>query len=367
VNPCTRVFGGVALALSLTVSTVHTQNGFINTQNARENYKDDDDSSRTLAIATATVSADQSTLFVTGVNFGTRPLVILANIVLGGVQVAATGGQLTALMPTLPPGSYRLVISRGSGSNRSDGMDVTVGAVGPKGEVGAVGPKGDTGDIGATGPEGPAGPQGAKGDHGDVGETGPMGPQGLRGEPGPEGPIGPQGAIGPQGPQGAIGSIGIAGARGVPGLPGATGPAGPSGIAGLTLIAGSVATTIPPTIGIDFAFVGRTTTVTLSATQRITASGTAMFGHREPGSPTLDFTMCWQQGAGPVFQMTPGFYLTAVMPADTAARLPYAVSASTTAPLLNGAGAYTVGYCVRTTQTLNNNDFVSAWVMVTNQ
>jgi hypothetical protein len=354
VNPCTRVLGGVALAVSLAVSTVHTQNGIINSQTSRENYNDDD-SARALAIGTATVSADQSTLFVTGANFGTRPLVMLANIVLGGVQVASTGGQLTALMPALPPGSYRLVISRGSGSNRTDGMDVTVGAVGPKGEVGAVGPKGDTGETGAPGPEGPAGPQGAKGDQGPIG---PIGPQGLTGDPGP---------AGPQGPAGPIGAIGIVGARGLPGLPGATGPAGPSGIAGLTLLAGSVATSIPPTIGTDFAFVGRTANVTLTATQRIIASGTAMFGHREAGSPTLDFTMCWEQAGGPVFQMTPGFYLTAVMPADTSARLPYAVSSSTTAGLMNGAGTYTVGYCVRTTQTLNNNDFLSAWVMVANQ
>ena len=362
-NPCSRVLSGVSVAVLLAVSTVHTQSGPVSTQSARESYSDDD--ARTaLAISNAAVSADQTTLFVTGANFGPRPLVTLANIVLGGVQVSSTGGQLTALMPVLPPGSYRLVISRGTGSNRIDGMDVTVGAVGPKGDVGAVGPKGDTGATGADGAIGP------KGDQGAVGETGPTGPQGLKGDTGPQGPIGPQGPEGPQGPigpQGPAGAIGFTGAKGVPGLPGAPGPQGPSGVAAITTIAGSVATTIPPTVGTDFAFVGRTTTLALTATQRITASGTAMFGHREAGSPTLDFTMCWQQGTGPVFQMNPGFYLTSVMPSDVTTRLPYAVSVSTSAALLNGAGTYTVGYCVRTTQTLNNNDFVSAWVLVTNQ
>jgi hypothetical protein len=109
--------------------------------------------------------------------------------------------------------------------------------------------------------------------------------------------------------------------------------------------------------------------VTLTATQRITATGTAMLGHQGPGSPTLDFTMCYQPGGvGTIFQMLQGpFYLTAVMPADTSVRLPYTVSASTTAQTIGGAGAYTVGYCVRTTQLLNNNDFLSGWVMVTNQ
>jgi len=342
VNPCSRVLGGIALALVLAVSTVHTASSIGTNPSGRENYKDGDDDVPCTTIATAAVSTDQTTLFVTGANFGSRPLVILANIVLGGVQVSSTGGQLTALMPALPPGSYRLVVSRGSGSDRTAAMDVTVGAVGPKG------------DTGATGPEGP---QGAKGDQGETG------PQGVKGDTGPQGPIGPQG---PEGPQGPLGSIGIAGARGVPGLPGAPGPEGPSGVVAIATLTGSVPISILPTLGTDFAFVGRTASVALTATQRITATGTAMFGHREAGSPTLDFTMCWQQGTGPVFQMMPGFYLTSVMPSDTSARMPYAVTASTTAPLLNGAGTYTVGYCVRTTQTLNNNDFLAAWVMVTN-
>ena len=332
-NPCSRVLAGLAFALLLSVSTVHTASSIGTNPSGRENYKDGDDDVPCTTIATAAVSTDQTTLFVTGANFGSRPLVILANIVLGGVQVSSTGAQLTALMPALPPGSYRLVISRGSGSDRSAGMDVTVGAVGPKG------------DTGTTGPEGP---QGAKGDQGETGAQGPIGPQG------------------PEGPQGAIGSIGIAGARGVPGLPGAPGPQGPSGVVTIATLTGSVPISIPPTLGSDFAFVGRTASVALTATQRITATGTAMFGHTGAGSPTLDFTMCWQQGTGPVFQMMPGFYLTSVMPSDTSARMPYAVTASTTAPLLNGAGTYTVGYCVRTTQTLNNNDFLAAWVMVTN-
>jgi hypothetical protein len=423
VNPCSRVLGGIAFALLLSVSTVHTASSIGANPGGRETYKDGDDYYQRTTISTAAVSTDQTTLFVTGANFGSRPLVILANIVLGGVQVSSTGGQLTALMPALPPGSYRLVISRGSGSDGSAGMDVTVGAVGPKGEIGAVGgtgPQGAKGDQGETGPQGLKGDTGAQGLKGDTGaqglkgDTGPQGlkgdtgaeglkgdtgaqglkgdtgaqglkgdtgaqglkgdtgPQGLKGDTGTQGPIGPQG---PEGPQGAIGSIGLTGARGVPGLPGAPGPPGPSGAPGppgpsgvvtIATLTGAVPTSIPATVGLDFAFVGRTARLALTATQRITATGTAMFGHTGAGSPTLDFTMCWQQGTGPVFQMMPGSYLTSVMPSDTSARMPYAVTASTTAPELNGAGTYTVGYCVRTTQTLNNNDFLAAWVMVSN-
>jgi hypothetical protein len=72
--------------------------------------------------------------------------------------------------------------------------------------------------------------------------------------------------------------------------------------------------------------------------------------------------MCAQQSGGPLFQLAT--FLTAVTPADPVARLPYAVSGSQPAAVLSGAGTYTVGYCVRTTQTLNNNDFLAAWIMI---
>jgi collagen triple helix repeat protein len=350
VNPCTRVFGGIALALALTITSVHTEgignDPFTRDSGAPGNSDDDDKT----VVLTATVSADQTTLFITGANFGTRPLVMLGSFVLGGVQVSAAGNQIVALMPALDPGTYRLCVMRGSGTDRTAMLDVTVGTTGPKGQTGA---KGETGAKGDTGPEGPIGPKG------DTGEKGEIGPQGLRGE------IGPQGPEGPQGPQGPSGSIGITGARGVPGLPGAPGPQGlpgPSGVVALTTLTGAVPTSIAPSA--IFAFVGPTASVTLSATQRLTATGTAMFGHLAAGSPSIDFAMCAQQGTGPMFQLAT--FLTAVAPADTSARLSYTSSGSQPAGVLNGAGTYTVGYCMRTTQTLNNNDFLAAWIMVTN-
>lgn len=100
------------------------------------------------------------------------------------VILSATNAQVLAqLPPGLAPGTYRLKVSRGSGSVQNGGLDLTVGAGGP------------------------------------AGPTGPRGPEGQRGEPGPEGPTGSAGAIGPQGD------------RGLPGLPGQTGPKGATGAA----------------------------------------------------------------------------------------------------------------------------------------
>jgi len=332
VNPCTRVFGGIALALALTVSAVHAESSSNHSVSGFNGGSDDDYGT---VIVSATVSVDQGTLFVTGQYFGSRPLVILGGVVLGGVQVSATGTQLTALMPALPPGTYRLMISRGSGSDRSASFFLTLGTTGPKGETGA------------SGADGPIGPKG---------DTGDPGPQGAKGDPGPQGPPGPEG---PQGPAGPTGSIGVAGVRGVPGLPGAPGP---SGVVALTTLTGALPTSIAQSN--LFAFVGPTASVTLTATQRLTATGTAVFGHSAAGSPSIDFAMCAQQGTGTMFQLAT--FLTAVAPADTVARLPYTASGSQPAGVLNGAGTYTVGYCMRTTQTLNNNDFLAAWIMVTN-
>jgi hypothetical protein len=336
VNSCTRVFGGIALALALSVSAVHAESGSNHSVSGFNDASGDDDNS---IILSATVSADQSTLFVTGAYFGSRPLVTLGNVVLGGVQVAATGTQLTALMPALPPGTYRLMISsRGSGSDRTATFELTIGTTGPKGETGA------------TGADGRVGPKG---------DTGDTGPQGAKGDPGPQGPTGPPGPEGPEGPAGPAGAIGLIGARGVPGLQGAPGP---SGVVALTTLTGALPSSIAPSN--LFAFVGPTAYVTLTATQRLTATGTAVFGHLAAGSPSIDFAMCAQLGTGTMFQLAT--FLTAVAPADTLARLPYTASGSQPAGVLNGAGTYTVGYCMRTTHTLNNNDFLAAWIMVTN-
>ncbi|MDE3155382.1 MAG: collagen-like protein [Acidobacteriota bacterium] len=167
-----------------------------------------------LRVLSASVSANQATLAVTGAGFGSSPTVYLNGIALGGVTASADGTALTAPMPTLGPGSYELVVVRRSKRGRDDDDDahrvgdfvLTVGAVGPQGPTGAQGPVGPQGPIGLTGPQGAQGPQGVPGvagPQGPVGPAGAQGPAGATGAQGPAGPAGPKGDTGAQGPAGA--------------------------------------------------------------------------------------------------------------------------------------------------------------------
>ena len=125
-------------------------------------------------IVEAIVSADDTTLFVRGLNFGRNPFVTLDGIPLGGVTVL-NDGQLTALMPALQPGNYLLTLTNQSARRKSNkGTSVSF-------EI----------TVGATGPPGPQGEQGK------LGPQGVPGPQGSRGKLGPEGPPGPSGDVGP--------------------------------------------------------------------------------------------------------------------------------------------------------------------------
>src|SRR3954468_5311341 len=92
------LFGGVVLAIVLSVSLTASGGRF-----------DDDSSPR---IASVVVSADQVILFVAGSNFDRRSVLTIGDFSLGGVQVSPDGRSITALMPAVPPGTYRLVITR---------------------------------------------------------------------------------------------------------------------------------------------------------------------------------------------------------------------------------------------------------------
>src|SRR4029079_5912529 len=204
------VGGFLAVLLSISLSAFgagHPSN---------ERGGDDDDSKP--RVTSVMLSADQTILFVLGRFFDQRTILILGDYVLGGVQVAPTGTQITALMPALPPGTYRLTIARigdSPTSGRTVSVDVTLGAVGPPG------PRRDIGPPGPQGETGPAGPQGLQG---VAGPTGPAGPQGQTGAQGQTGPQGPIARIGPQGPQGATGAAGADGTSGISTLTSLAGP-----------------------------------------------------------------------------------------------------------------------------------------------
>src|ERR1700754_5054508 len=95
-------FGGVVLALLLSVPLGADAWG------GSSRAVDDDDP----AITSVVLIADQTILVVTGRNFSRRAVVVLGDYVLGGVQISSDGTSLTALMPAVTAGTYRLRIGR---------------------------------------------------------------------------------------------------------------------------------------------------------------------------------------------------------------------------------------------------------------
>ena len=226
-----------------------------------------------LAITKASVDTTTAPwiLTITGQNFDARrdPAVFLGGEALALVA-PPTDTMIRARVPVLQPGTYLLIVARGSGDNNSDSLDLVIGTKGPKGDAGPAGAPGPsgvqgvqgpvglpglTGPIGLAGPrgiDGPTGPMGTRGDQGATGPTGPAGvqgptgPQGRDGVAGPQGEQGPQGAVGPAGPegpqgvagpQGSIGERGLqgsAGPQGAQGPQGSVGPRGPRGLQGVT-------------------------------------------------------------------------------------------------------------------------------------
>jgi len=137
-------------------------------------------------ITAASVSADQTTLFVEGENFNSHPVVVLGDVALTGVVVDAGSRHVSALMPALSPGTYLLLVTS---RNWTAQFTVAVGAIGPTGPAGPTGATGPAGEPGVAGPTGPEGPMGPAGPVGPVGAAGAAGPTGATGATGPAGPM----------------------------------------------------------------------------------------------------------------------------------------------------------------------------------
>jgi hypothetical protein len=205
-----------------------------------------------------------------------------------------------------------------------------------------------------------------------AGCAGETGEQGAQGEVGPAGPTGEAGSAGPQGPQGAQGPAGTAGV-GESGLPapaasGAAGPAGPQGPQGPQGPTGIVQTLSMvgpigaiPGNATNWQWVGPTQTVTLTAGQRITASGVGVFA-TNTGTTTASFTACFQNGAGAV---TP-FGISSFPEVTLSTTRTQLTAAGTISP--GGASTPKVGFCVYNTgvATLGNNDDLNGFMLVTN-
>jgi hypothetical protein len=298
-------------------------------------------------IMSTVVSADQQILFIFGRNFGSLPSVKLGDFTLGGVQVSADGASVTALMPTLQPGTYRLVVTRGYEFSRS-GLDrvtpSSLGSVSGSARQSGSGSGGDDDDFDddrmavssvAVGAIGPRGPQG------EIGPMGPQGERGLQGETGPPGPPGPPSGV----------SVGF-----------------------LTGFAVGLQQ------GNNLTFLGQPRSVTVTATQRITVSATAVLGHTNAGRIQFDYSICAQRVSQPQSGMIDvGGFLRVWMPAEAGSLMPYTATGSlpatseSGAASLGGAGTYQVGVCGRvistapTTTKADLFDFIQGWVMVTQE
>jgi Collagen triple helix repeat (20 copies) len=179
--------------------------------------------------------------------------------------------------------------------------------------------------------------------------------------PGPPGPEGPQGIQGPQGPQGVLGPQGPQGVPGAQGPQGIPGPQGSTGIVTIAPFSGPAASTFAgysPRV-----FVGPTATVTTTATEKITGSAQAPLAMSAAGKQTFIYGLCYQAstpGAGIINFVGKDYSVGEI----TSTRQSWAASASVTP----GAGTWNVGFCIVNdgANPINNNDYVSGWVMVTN-
>lgn len=184
------------------------------------------------------------------------------------------------------------------------------------------------------------GPKGDKGDKGDRGATGATGLPGAKGDPGP---------AGPKGDPGPAGGKGDAGSSGVVAVGGWNGP--------VTTVASS---------NLAYVFVGPTSTLATTATQRITASASLTF---VPVTTALvRFDICFRPASGGTPQ-SPGDGFKLLVPAAANVRL--LVSAATS--FVPGAGTWVVGPCARantTPATLfgdGDADWSTGWAFVSNE
>ena len=312
-----------------------------------------------------------TTLFISGTNFSSTVAVYISGVQLSGVLIGNAGTTITATLPSILPGSYRLTVVQQAGNKvQSASFDITLGATGAAGPAGPIGPPGPAGADGAPGPAGadgaagPAGPSGPQGPQGPSGPAGPAGPQGLPGADGaqgPAGPAGPQGPAGPSGPSGPSGPAGPMGPQGPQGVQGLTGPAGDDGVVA-TGFASLFSTASVPTGDAAIVFLGQTT-VTVSAGQKIFVTSDVALGAHGTPATQLNLFICHKASTTTALTKVGGGSLDHSSPANT--RQMYGLSA-----VINGlpAGTYTVGLCGYTdmaSSTWTNNEwgYTSALVL----
>jgi plastocyanin len=119
-------------------------------------------------ITATSVSADHTTVFIDGANFGRSPRVTVDGQVLAHVTVDAGATHIAATLPILEPATYLIEVTSRDRLFWLDDNDhsATFALVLDDAHAatqGPPGPRGPAGPAGAVGPTGPAGPQGPSG------------------------------------------------------------------------------------------------------------------------------------------------------------------------------------------------------------
>jgi hypothetical protein len=178
----------------------------------------------------------------------------------------------------------------------------------------------------------------------------------IAGPAGPQGPKGDKGERGDKGEKGDKGDPGTPGTPGTAGTPGAPGAKGDDGVVQTARFAGGIGTLAP---GAVFKFAGPTGSVTTNGTQRLTAAATAAIAATTPGA--FATSVCTQQAGSTAVTPFNGSDIQFVQ--AEAVRNSFAAANS----FVPAAGTYNVGFCVFNAVTnLNNNDWATGWVVVTN-
>jgi hypothetical protein len=151
-------------------------------------------------------------------------------------------------------------------------------------------------------------------------------------------------------------------------LSGNPGPQGPSGVVQIVSIADDI-NGIPatPAGSAPWLFAGPFTTVTVSAGQRITGSGSASFGHGANTNVTVSASLCLSANVDGA-TLEP-FHLSNFPDATVLPQPVKTLLSANGSRVVAQAGTYRIGFCVRnksTTISLPGNDYVNAWFMVTN-
>jgi hypothetical protein len=184
------------------------------------------------------------------------------------------------------------------------------------------------------------------------------------GATGPKGDTGATGPQGPAGPAGAKGDTGATGAKGDPGATGATGPAGAPGAPGGVVQTATVRgyTELVTGFSSDYAWYGPTTTVTVEAGQRITASGTGLVV-ATAGTTNFGYGLCYrlESETSSLSNLAGGTAYAMYATADTTLR----AFSDSYSRVMEQAGEYTVGMCVRFVDTELNTGKVHAVFQVT--